>query len=104
VVTGSVLVLLGINGATGLAAIKLNDSKDATSGTQSFFLDLMNDGDGPKLQRIQVVVWTVILGMIFIWNVVANFNFVSFDTNLLLLMGIANTMYVGFKHTEASAK
>jgi hypothetical protein len=97
VITASVLILLGINGATGLAAIQLNGAAQATSKTQSFFADLLYDGDGPKLQRIQVLAWTVILAIIFIWNAVANFVFVSFDTNLLLLMGIANTMYIGFR-------
>jgi hypothetical protein len=102
VITGSVLVLLGINGATGLAAIQLNNPAQATSTTRSFFADILNDGDGPKLQRIQVLAWTVILAIIFIWNAVANFVFVAFDTNLLLLMGIANTMYLGFKPMEKS--
>jgi len=100
-ITGSVLVLLGINGATGLAAIQLNKQPAAAANTwtsKSFFEDLLYDGDGPQLQRIQVLAWTVILAVIFVWNVVANFYFVAFDTNLLLLMGIANTMYVGFKN------
>jgi hypothetical protein len=103
VITGPVLVLLGINGATGLAAIQLNKQANPpvnTQTSQSFFADILNDEDAPKLQRIQVLAWTVILAVIFVWNVVANFYFVAFDTNLLLLMGIANTMYVGFKHTE----
>ena len=100
VITAPVLVLLGINGATGLAAIQLNRPGQATATTQSFFSDILCDGDGPKLQRIQVLAWTVILAIIFIWNAVANFVFVSFDTNLLLLMGIANTVYLGFKPTE----
>ena len=38
--------------------------------------------------------------MIFVWNVVWNFVFVDFDSNMLLLMGIANSMYVGFKTQE----
>jgi hypothetical protein len=100
VITAAVLVLLGINGATGLMAVQLTNPAAGTWSSRSFLSDLMYDADGPKLQRIQVVAWTLILAVIFIWNTVANFYFVAFDTNLLLLMGIANTMYVGFKHTE----
>ena len=105
VITASILVLLGINGATGLAAIAL-DQPAAAGGppvqaeSKSFLSDLMCDGDGAKLQRIQVGIWTLILAVIFFWNAVWNFVFVDFDTNLLLLMGIANTMYLGFKTRE----
>ena len=105
VITASILVLLGINGATGLAAVALD--QPATGGappvpaeSKSFLRDLTCDGDGPKLQRIQVVIWTCILAVIFFWNTVWNFVFVDFDTNLLLLMGIANSMYLGFKPRE----
>jgi hypothetical protein len=105
VITASVLVLLGINGATGLAAIVID--QPAAGGaplpeaeSESFLSDLACDGDGPKLQRIQVMIWTCILAVIFFWNTIWNFVFVDFDTNLLLLMGIANAMYLGFKPGE----
>jgi hypothetical protein len=100
VVTASVLVLLGINGATGLAAVQMNGPADETSKTQSFFADILQDGAGAKLQRIQVAAWTVILATIFIWNAVTGFQFVAFDNNLLILMGLANSLDVGFKYTE----
>ncbi len=106
VITVSILVLLGINGATGLAAVALDQpatgggAPPAPAESKSFLRDLTCDGDGPKLQRIQVVIWTCILAVIFFWNTVWNFVFVDFDTNLLLLMGIANSMYLGFKPRE----
>lgn len=107
VITASILVLLGINGATGLAAIALDQPAGAGGApvpaeSKSFLSDLMCDSDGAKLQRIQVGIWTCILAVIFFWNAVWNFVFVDFDTNLLLLMGIANTMYLGFKTREKS--
>jgi hypothetical protein len=63
-------------------------------------MDILCDSQGAKLQRIQMVIWTCILGIIFTWNVVWNFVFVDFDTNLLLLMGIASSTYLGFKTQE----
>ena len=90
VITASVLILLGINGVTGLVAIQLDRTGDATSQSKSFWSDLLKDGDRPQLHRIQVVLWTLILGAIFLWNAVAKFTFIAFDANLLLLMGIAN--------------
>jgi hypothetical protein len=108
VVTEAILVLLGINSATGLAAIiieKGDISKPTPKGRSTgFWTDLASDGEGAKLQRIQVIVWTCILAVIFTWNVIANFAFVQFDTYLLLLMGIANTTYLGFKPQEKPAK
>jgi hypothetical protein len=119
VITSAVLVLLGINGVTGLAAIAMDKPKPpvaAAAGgggagggpapaapvSQGFIEDLICDAEGAKLQRLQMVVWTFILGAIFVWNAVRNFVFADFDTNLLLLMGIASTTYLGFKTQEKS--
>jgi hypothetical protein len=106
VITTSVLVLLGINTVTGLAAVVLDKpaanaaNPPAAATTQGFWEDLVCDATGAKLQRIQMIVWTCILAVIFIWNAAWNFVFVNFDTNLLLLMGIAGTTYLGFKSQE----
>jgi hypothetical protein len=97
-ITAGILVLLGINGATGLAAVAIDNT--STAKTQGFFADITSDATGPQLHRVQVVAWTLILAAIFVWNAVWNFVFVDFDTNLLLLMGIANAMYIGFKPKE----
>ena len=99
-ITSGILVLLGINGIAGFASMQMDDQKEGQSKTTSFLDDILNDGDGPKLHRFQAVAWTVILGVIFVWNVFWNFSFVEFDTNLLLLIGIAQSMYVGFKYQE----
>jgi hypothetical protein len=105
VITSAILVLLGINGATGLAAILIDKPSDPANPppvrtSTGFVEDLVCDSEGAKLQRIQMIVWTSILAIIFIWNVVWNFAFVDFDTNLLLLMGIASSTYLGFKTQE----
>jgi len=103
-ITSGILVLLGINATTGLFSIRMNDEKDKQSTSRSFLSDIISDGEGPTLHRIQVVAWTLVLGMIFVWNVFWNFNFVNFDTNLLLLVGVAQSMYLGFKWQEAPPK
>jgi hypothetical protein len=106
VITAAIPILLGINGATGIVAYAMDQQTDPTRPpaappeSRSFLRDLTCDAEGPKLQRIQVVLWTLILAVIFVWNAVWNFIFVDFDTNMLLLMGIANSMYVGFKTQE----
>jgi hypothetical protein len=42
----------------------------------------------------------VILGAIFVWTLFSKMAFPEFDTNLLLLAGIAGATYVGFKFPE----
>jgi hypothetical protein len=105
VITSSILVLLGINGATGLASIAIDKPAAGAAApateTRTFLGDLVCDSSGgAQLHRIQVAAWTCILAVIFCWNTIWNFNFVNFDTNLLLLMGIANALYLGFKPSE----
>ncbi|SDO60092.1 hypothetical protein [Afipia sp. GAS231] len=106
VITAAILVLLGINGATGLASIAIDHVTAPAvpplpAVSKNFFSDLICDGSGgAQLHRVQVVIWTCILAVIFFWNTVWNFTFVNFDPNLLLLMGIANSMYLGFKPRE----
>jgi hypothetical protein len=106
VITAAIPILLGINGVTGITAYALDQPTDPTkppplpAESRSFLRDLTCDAEGPKLQRIQVLLWTSVLAVIFVWNAVWNFVFVDFDNNMLLLMGIANSMYVGFKTQE----
>jgi hypothetical protein len=101
VVTAGVIGLLGISATTGVAA-RMVDTSDATNAVKSmgFWSDLVRDPAGVALHRIQLIGWTVILGAIFVWTVVWSFAFPDFDTNLLLLAGIAGGTYLGFKFQE----
>jgi hypothetical protein len=100
-VTGETLVLLGISGVTGLAAIQITGDKAADRTTRNFFRDILGDAAGePQLQRIQSVAWTFVLVAIFVYIALHDFRFEQFDTNLLLLMGIAQSFYIGFKFQE----
>lgn len=100
-VTPGILVLLGISGATGLAAVQLTDESAAKRPSGGFLFDILSDEHGPQLYRLQAFMWTLILGAIFIWHVVYNFRFVDFDNNLLILMGISHSVYLGFKARNA---
>ncbi|MBX9840301.1 MAG: hypothetical protein K2Z80_00685 [Xanthobacteraceae bacterium] len=100
VVTPQILVLLGIQAATGIAAVQLGAPSDATRVSHGFLRDIVSDASRPTVHRLQVVAWTVIMGVIFLWSVISSFSFPAFDTNLLLLMGIFNSTYLGFKQAE----
>jgi hypothetical protein len=65
-----------------------------------WFSDIISDGTGVSFQRLQVVIWTVILGFVFAWTVANTCSMPEFDNTLLVLMGISNGLYLGFKIPE----
>jgi len=102
-----VLVLLGISGATGLGSLLMTNSKlgDRTprmsnSTIKNFLRDISDDGTGISLHRMQVVAWTLILGLVFFKSVNKVMSMPEFPETLLLLMGISNGLYLGFKFPE----
>jgi hypothetical protein len=113
VVTSGVIGLLGISATTGVAS-RLVDTRGGNDDPASppasppepppasngFWNDLVSDGDGAALHRLQLIAWTIVLGAVFAWTVVWTFGFPDFDTNLLLLAGIAGGTYLGFKFQE----
>ncbi len=103
-ITGSVLVLLTISLSTSGGARLVDKARDPNrifepSGGH-FFKDIISDDAGYSVHRVQMVIWTVILGIIFIHEVVVEQQMPQFDSNLLLLMGISSTGYVGLKSIE----
>jgi hypothetical protein len=107
VMTTAVLTLMGISGVSGLAARAI-DAAPPPAGqpvppprtSKGFLKDILSDGDSIGLHRVQMAAWTVILGAIFLWTVVWSLTFPTFDPNLLLLAGIVNGLYLGFKFPE----
>jgi hypothetical protein len=62
--------------------------------------DLVEDASGPTIHRWQILIWTVILGAIYVGRVYMNLETPTFGTNLLALMGISGGVYLGFKIPE----
>lgn len=63
-------------------------------------MDLLSDVNGVTFHRFQIVVWTIVLGMIFIYSVWTSLTMPQFSDTLLALMGISAGTYVGFKIPE----
>ncbi|WP_332681866.1 hypothetical protein [Bosea sp. (in: a-proteobacteria)] len=112
----NLLLLLGISATTGLMATQMPTRSAAPAApdgapapvaeppkSQGFFKDILHDGAGPTLPRIQMLAWSVLLAVIFVWNLATGFAFTDFDTNLLIMLGIAGGSYVAFKPVEAAA-
>jgi hypothetical protein len=67
-------------------------------------LDLLSEQDVSKgenrvvtFHRFQIVVWTLILGVVFVSEVLTKLAMPVFDNTLLTLMGISSGTYLGFK-------
>ena len=65
-----------------------------------FLKDLVNDVNGPTIHRWQILIWTLVLGAIYLALTYMRLETPTFGTNLLALMGIGGGMYVGFKIPE----
>jgi hypothetical protein len=62
--------------------------------------DLVTDVNGPTIHRWQILIWTLTLGVIYLWWTYAHLETPTFDNNLLVLMGISGGIYLGFKIPE----
>src|SRR5205814_4242269 len=60
--------------------------------------DLVTDDRGAvALDRLQIVVWTLVLGGVFLTSVIWDLTMPEFSPTLLALMGISAGTYIGFK-------
>ncbi len=78
---------------------------DAESGltkpvSVGFFNDILTDVNGITLHRFQMVVWTIVLGIVFVLGVYRELAMPAFSVTLLALMGISAGTYLGFKIPE----
>jgi hypothetical protein len=106
------LILLGMAGGTTVVAKVIDSSQKDNQGdsipqqdypSNGFFIDLISDEKGVSIHRLQNVIWTIIVGFIYISAV--------FDTkalpgqsvisnDLLGLMGISAGTFLGLKTSE----
>jgi hypothetical protein len=69
-----------------------------TQPSVSWWRDILTDDSGAiALNRLQVLLWTFVLGIVFMVSVVHVLSMPSFDNTLLALMGISSGTYLGFK-------
>ena len=68
--------------------------------SKNFLNDILTDVNGITLHRFQIVIWTLVLGYLFILGVYRELAMPQFSTTLLALMGISSGTYLGFKIPE----
>jgi hypothetical protein len=99
-ITDSVLGLIGIGAATAVGARVVNQKtshSDAPTTSHGFVNDMISDATGVSLHRLQMFVWTLVLGIIFIASVYNDLAMPEFSATLLGLMGISSGTYIGMK-------
>jgi hypothetical protein len=86
--------------------VKVADAESARSKpvSEGFINDVLSDVNGVTFHRFQIVVWTVVLGFIFILSVWNHLQMPEFDDKVLALMGISAGTYLGFKIPERQAE
>jgi len=69
-------------------------------GGHAWCKDIVSDSNGLSFHRFQAVLWTLILGIVFVTTVLTRMSMPEFETTLLTLMGISHVLYLGFKIPE----
>jgi len=71
--------------------------------TGNFLKDILSDATGVTLHRFQMLVWTVVLGIVFALQVYRNLAMMDFSPELLVLQGISGGTYLSLKMPETPA-
>ena len=122
-----ILILLGISSGTGLSAIVIQQNKQSATRLSEvwqeeqkrplpapgshpaeaepplpagFWRNICDDGHGASFHRLQVVIWTLLLGAVFVRTVTQLMTMPVFPESLLTLLGVSNLTYLGFKIPE----
>jgi hypothetical protein len=71
---------------------------DPVSRSAGWWHDLVSDDRGAiALDRFQIVVWTIVLGGVFLNSVIWELTMPDFSATMLALMGVSSGTYIGFK-------
>ncbi len=67
---------------------------------QNYIDDILSDNQGMNIHRLQMALWTLVFGGVFVCLCYQNQDFPSFDQQVFVLMGISSGTYVWFRRTE----
>jgi outer membrane murein-binding lipoprotein Lpp len=70
------------------------------TGKDNFINDILTDENGVSFHRLQMVVFTAVLGFVFIYTAWATLTMPDFSATLLTMQGITAGTYLGFKIPE----
>jgi hypothetical protein len=102
-INNTVLWLLGISTGTTALSAAADGGPPPPSGPQlhkRYFDDILSDTQGMNVHRLQMLLWTVVFGGIFVYETFSKHVFPDFDDNAFILMGISSITYVWLKRGE----
>lgn len=77
------------------------ENKTSEQKSVNFRNNIFTDGNGSmSFHRFQIFVWTIVLGVIFLYSVWSRLSMPEFSATLLALQGISAGTYLGFKIPE----
>lgn len=96
------LGLLGIGSGTTIGAVLLDNNSISDGKTQGFWKDLLSSKkqEGPNISRLQLILWTMVLTVIFGVSVYGRLAIPQLSPTLLALQAIASGTYLGSKVSE----
>jgi hypothetical protein len=106
ILTRQALVLLGINSVTAFGTSLIDgqgiekNKKGSQRYSEGFLKDILSDINGVNFHRFQTFIWTVAIGLLFVWEVIKNLAMPEFDDTLLTLQGISSATYLGLRGQE----
>lgn len=112
-VSSTAFILMGISGGTTAVSCFISSKQEwdakvrsAASPNRSrlanWVIDLLSDEHGPTIHRFQMLAWTLVLGVVFVHDVITDYAMPVFSNEVMGLMGISSGVYVGFKMKEGA--
>jgi hypothetical protein len=112
-VSSTSFILMGISGGTTAVSCFISSKQEwdarvrsAASPNRSrlanWVIDLLSDEHGPTIHRFQMLAWTLVLGVVFVHDVITDYAMPVFSNEVMGLMGISSGVYVGFKMKEGA--
>lgn len=112
-VSSTAFILMGISGGTTAVSCFISSKQEwdakvrsAASPNRSrlanWLIDLLSDEHGPTIHRFQMLAWTLVLGVVFVHDVITDYAMPVFSNEVMGLMGISSGVYVGFKMKEGA--
>jgi hypothetical protein len=106
----SSLVLLGISlGTSGVSAVIDNAGTTGAAGTPfkqrsgGFWTDILTESGVVTVHRFQIVMFNLVVGFFFIFNVFGTLQMPVLSDTLLLLMGLSSATFTTLKALQANA-
>ncbi len=109
-INGSVVILAGISSGTALGSVLRDNQRAATpdsaapallppplKATFGFIHDVLYENNAMSLHRLQMLVWTLILALVFTFDVYYRLNMPEFNNTLLTFMGLSSGTFLAFK-------